>query len=192
MKSENIDAYLENQSLKTEFAMRDLDLSQVFYPTPADLQRENQVLSQILDWVLAYGECHDRKQMERRGYDFPPIEPDFSPDDDWRRFEMWLQGKPLRSKLKDRLPSGFTPIPTDKLTDEELPGELGKLIKYLAEIHVTVDISDGVPPRVVYEYIVRSLEEEFDIVEEGCWHLDGCSGYCPDCFQRSWCEVGRK
>jgi len=23
-----------------------------------------------------------------------------------------------------------------------------------------------------------------------CWHLDGCTGYCPECFQRPWCEQG--
>lgn len=21
--------------------------------------------------------------------------------------------------------------------------------------------------------------------------MDGCSGYCPDCYQRPWCETGR-
>ena len=44
MTSENIDAMLENQSLKNEFAVRNLDLSQVFSPTPDNLERENRVL----------------------------------------------------------------------------------------------------------------------------------------------------
>jgi len=34
------------------------------------------------------------------------------------------------------------------------------------------------------------LDEEFDLLDTGWWHVDGCSGYCPDCFQRPWCEFG--
>lgn len=190
MMSENIDQYLENQSLKKEFEIRNLDLSQVFCPTPDDLRRENRILTRLLDWVQVYSECHSRREMEEKGYDFPPIEPDFSPDNDWRRFELWLQGKPIRTKLKDQIAPGFTPIPAEKLTDEELQQECRKLIERLAAIHVLVNVYDGVPPLLLYEYILESLEEEFDIIMEGHLHLNGCSGCCPACFQRPWCEIG--
>ncbi|NIR52756.1 hypothetical protein GWO43_29470 [candidate division KSB1 bacterium] len=190
MKNDNIDEFLENQSLKDEFKMRNLDLSQVFCETPDNLQRENNVLRNLLDWVQKYSECRDRKEMEAAGYDFPPIDPGISPDNDWHRFELWMQGKPLRKRLKDRLPPGFIPTPPDELTDDELLLELEKLIEMLAEIHVAVDLVNDVPPRLLYEYLLESLEDEFDVIAEGFWHLDGCSGYCPGCFQRPWCEVG--
>ena len=64
MNETNIDVFLENQSLKNEFACRSLDLSDVFYPTPDDLHRENRVLHELLHWVLKYLECRDRQQME--------------------------------------------------------------------------------------------------------------------------------
>lgn len=190
MANHNIDEFLENQSLKNEFTIRNLDLSQVFCPTPDDLQRENFLLHHLLDWVQKYTECRNRKRMEEAGYYFPPIEPGISPDDDWYRFERWLEGKPIRATLKDRLPPGFIPRPPDELTDDELSVELERLIEMLAEIHIAVENTNDVPPRLVYEYIMECLDDEFDIIAEGAWHLDGCSGYCPGCFQRPWCEVG--
>ena len=47
----DIDVLLENQSLKFEFSLRNLDLEAVFCPTPDDLVRENRVLHHLLDWV---------------------------------------------------------------------------------------------------------------------------------------------
>jgi hypothetical protein len=103
MKNIDIDALLENQSRKNEFAACGLDFSQVFCSDPDDLKRENLLLRRLLDWVQKYTECGDREQMEAEGYRYPPIDPDISPEDDWYRFELWLKGQPLRKKLKDQL-----------------------------------------------------------------------------------------
>ncbi len=187
---ENIDVVLENQTLKGEFTARALDLSQVFCPDPDDLERENRVLCNLLDWVQKYSECGDRKQMEAEGYDFPPIEPDFSLDNDWFLFERWMQGKPVRKTLLAQLPSSYAPKPPAVLTDEKILVELENLIKLLSEIHVTVDLVNDEPPRLVYEHTLETLDEEFELMTEGFWHLDGCSGYCPGCNQRPWCESG--
>ena len=43
----DIDVLLENKALKDEFAIRNLDLTDVFDPTPDDLQRENRFLSHL-------------------------------------------------------------------------------------------------------------------------------------------------
>ena len=192
MKNENIDVLLENQSLKSEFAARGLDLDQVFFPIPDDLERENRILLDLLDWVQKYTECKNRKKMESEGYYFPPIEPDISPEDDWYRFECWMDGRPIRKKLKNLLPPSFTPKTADQLTDDELLFELQKLTELLAEIRVSIDLDSDVPPRLVYEHLLETLDEEFDITIEAFWHLDGCSGYCPGCFQRPWCESGSR
>jgi hypothetical protein len=39
---ENLDLHLQNQSLKSAFAMRGLDLLQVWQPAPDDLELENR------------------------------------------------------------------------------------------------------------------------------------------------------
>lgn len=192
MKDENIDVLLENQSLKNEFTIRNLDLFQVFCATPHDLERENNFLRNLLDWVQKYGECGDRKEMEAEDYRFPPIDYGISPENDWYRFERWLKGKAIRKKLKDQLPPSYTPKKHDHLTDDEILSEIRRLKELLAEIRVSVDLIWDVPPRLVYKHLLEALDKEYDLIDEGFWHLDGCSGYCPGCFQRPWCEFGSR
>jgi hypothetical protein len=73
MQSENIDLYLKNQSLKNEFAMLDLDLSQVWQPTPNDLELENRQLQHLLDWVIAFKEYGGNRKKNGSGrISFPP------------------------------------------------------------------------------------------------------------------------
>ncbi|MFQ5602724.1 MAG: hypothetical protein ACE5HS_05595 [bacterium] len=190
MNDDNIDVLLENQSLKNEFKLRGLDLAEVFFPIPENLERENNILRHLLDWVQKYRECPDRKRMEADGYHFPPIDPDISPDDDWYRFELWMQGKPTRMRLIDQLPPNFTPIPPEHLTENGLQRELKHLQELLFEIHISVELNPDVPQRLIYEHLLELLHEKFELTQEGCWHVNGCSGYCPGCFQRPWCAAG--
>ncbi len=52
------------------------------------------------------------------------------------------------------------------------------------------DLKEGLPPKILYNYLWETLDEIFELDSEGGWHLDGCSGYCPGCFQRPWCDSG--
>lgn len=190
MSNESIDIYLENQNLKSEFARRNLDLEQVWRPTPDDLELENRQLQHLLEWVEKYEECGSRQAMEAEGYDFPPIDPDIDPDSDWFRFRRWLLGKPVRKTAKSRLSAELQLKPSEELTDDEIVAILDNLVEGLAEIRLSVDLNDGVPPRLIYEYLLEEIEEEFELSGRGTWHLAGCTGYCPGCFQRPWCEFG--
>ena len=191
MPIKNIDALLENQNLKNEFTRRNLNLSQVWDPTPDNLELENEQLLDLLDWVVKYEECHSRTKMEKQGYDFPPISFDIDPDSDWLRFERWMAGKKIRGKLEDQLPTKYKPKNPEDLTDDEIYEELQQLNAYLEKLHFTVDFIDkGMPPRLIYEELLDTLGDEFELLSGGFWHLDGCTGYCPDCFQRPWCESG--
>ena len=190
MNSKNIDTYLENHSLKSEFKIRNLDLDQIWQPTPDDLELENQQLRHLLDWVEKYEESRDRKKMEQQGYLYPPLSFDIDPDSDWLRFERWMAGKSIRGKLRNFLPKNVKVRNADDLTDDEVMVELEKLIEALAKLHFSVDLKDDLPPRLIYEDVMDMLEDEFDLVVGGWWHLDGCTGYCPDCLQRPWCEQG--
>jgi hypothetical protein len=185
-----IDLYLENQNLKSEFERRGLDLSQVWQPTPEDLALENRQLRSLLDWVEKFEECPNRKEMEAQGYLYPPINPGIDPDNDWFLFRRWMQGKPTRVAPIKRLPPALALAAPEKLTDEEIEALLEKLTDELAEFHIAVDLKEGVPPRLVYEHLLETLKEELELLCGGAWHLDGCTGYCPGCFQRPWCEGG--
>lgn len=191
MSIKNIDALLENQNLKNEFARRNLDLSQVWNSTPDDLELENRQLLNLLDWVVKYEECQSRAKMEKQGYDFPPISFDIDPDSDWLRFERWIAGKKIKGKLEEQLPENYKPKDPKDLNDDEIYEELQLLNTFLEKRHFSVDYLDkGIPPRLVYEELLDTLGDEFEQLAGGFWHLDGCTGYCPDCFQRPWCESG--
>lgn len=190
MNPENIDLVLENNSLKNEFAIRNLDLAQVFQATPDDLELENRRLNKLLDWVNKYSICPSRKKMEADGYLYPPIDPDFSPDNDWFLFERWMKGLPVRLSVFDQLTTHYIPKNPYELNDKEIADELKYLNKILYDIRICVDLKEDIPPRLAYENLMEMLREEFDLMIEGFWHIDGCSGYCPDCFQRPWCEAG--
>lgn len=190
MESQNIDHYLKNQSLKAEFARRNLDLAQVWLPSPDDIELENRQLRALLDWVEAFEQYGgNRRKMEAKGYDFPPLSFDFGPDEDWLRFRRWLAGQTVRGKLKTRLSADFIKDP-DKLTDEQIIQEMERLEAELERLHCSVDLKAGLPPRLVYNHLLEVMAEDMDFLMTGCWHLDGCSGYCPDCFQRPWCKAG--
>lgn len=188
--NDDIDALLENKALKDEFAIRNLDLKDVFNPTPDDLQRENRCLSDLLEWVQKYLECGDRETMEQQGYKFPPIDPDISPENDWFIFQNWMNGRPVRMTVRGQLPAGYMPRPAEALTDDEVNDELQKLEKHLSAIRIAVDYKDGTPPRLQYSHLLERLEEEVELTNEGVWVFDGCGGCCPFCFQRPWCEFG--
>ncbi|MEK7728923.1 MAG: hypothetical protein AAB354_10950 [candidate division KSB1 bacterium] len=53
-----------------------------------------------------------------------------------------------------------------------------------------MDLNAEVPPRLAYEHLLEALAEEIELLHGGTWHLDGCTEYCPGCFQRPWCETG--
>lgn len=190
--NQSINELLENNSLRKEFELRNLDLSQVFIPTPDDLERENRFLKHFLDWVQKYSELGSRKKMEEEGYEFPPIEPGISPENDWYVFEQWVNGISIRKKIKELLPKNYILKNPEQLNDEEILNEVKKLTKFLEESNISVGLVNELPIRLLYTYLLETMEEEHEMLIDGVWTFDGCSGYCPACFQRPWCETGGK
>jgi len=188
----NTDIRLENESLKKEFKLQSLDLDAVWYPAPDNLELENRQLLSLLEWVDKYRELKSRKKMMEEGYHFPPIDPDIDPDSDWSRFELWMNGKPTSFKLLDVVPSEFLFENPDQLSDGEIKSKIERLTDFLASRHIIVGFRDTVPERLIYEHLLEEMREEFDFPVEfqGSYHLDGCHGCCPSCFQRPWCEAG--
>lgn len=67
---------------------------------------------------------------------------------------------------------------------------LERLYAYMEGANFSIDLVEGVPARFAYSIVREVLEDEFEFIAGGCWHIDGCSGYCPGCLQRPWCEFG--
>lgn len=188
----HLDVILENKSLRREFAIRDLDPEAICHLDPDDPVRENHLLKELLAWVDAYRELGNRQRMEEEGFDFPPVEPDLDPEADWLVFERWMAGLPTSLELGD--PSEFFLNP-DAMDDEEIAAQLKDIAEMLERHSILIDLlSRNIPVRLVYEQL-RELLSEFSLPlipndGGGAWHIDGCSGCCPECFQRPWCESG--
>lgn len=190
MNQADIDVFRDNLRLKKAFLKLDLDLEPIMEFMPYHLDIENRRLANLLSFVEKYYECESRKVMELIGRPFPPIFPSISPESDWYRFKLWLNGEPVRKKLKALLPADYQFIPPSKLTETTAEIAFKQLNNALDEIGYGCELREGMPAKVMYEYLWETLEDIFDIDDEGGWILDGCDGYCPGCFQRPWCDTG--
>lgn len=186
----------QNRALQREFFNRGLDLSQVWQPKPDDPDLENRQLNHLLQWVKKFERCHSRKKMEADGFLFPPIDPDFSPDVDWDRFQRWMAKEPISARLRDLLPNhNWTQDPND-MKEEEIEAAVDTIQNTLKEYRHEILVMDGMPTRLLYrqildEFIRADTMIPLSTAENTTWVVDFCSGYCPDCLQRPWCDHGQ-
>ena len=191
MAKEDITPYQCNLALKREFKFLGLDLAEVMEFSPFDLDLENRRIGNLLDFVHRFRKFGSREAMEiiEGNFVFPPIFPGIDPESDWYRFELWLQGRPIRMTLSAQLPGTFVLKKPEELNNDDIGAALEQLENALREAGYGVNLNAGIPDRLVYEYLVESLGEIFELGPG--WHIDGCSGYCPGCFQRPWCGTGQ-
>lgn len=77
--------------------------------------------------------------MKVEGYMFPPINPGIDPDTDWLIFERWMQGKPVRAKMKEQLAS------SGKGKMEMIEGTVGPFTIYLFPFGICDGCSGSCP-----------------------------------------------
>lgn len=191
METQTLQVARQNSAMKLTIAEYGLQLADVWQPKPYDHELENRQLSCLLDWVRAYRVWPSRSQMERRGYDYPPVEPDLDPDTDWLRFEKWMRREPVSWNFVSEFGAILDPV---EATDDQVRAELERVTELLRTRSVLVAWQNGVPERLVLTFLRDTLAKtDFDIIGEGSrWHLDGCDGFCPGCFQRPWCDNGKE
>ena len=191
MSHPELQPLVKNQKLKDAFIRLGLHLSAVMEYQPYNLELENKRLEQLLHFVFKYYACEDRDAMEVIGMATPPIFPRISPDSDWSRFKLWLAGKAVKQKLRDRLPHSFEILPPHRIGLLEAQQACDRLEAALNRIGIGVSLVEDLPPIIAYRYMWEQLDEEFELGTDG-WVIDGCSGYCPGCLQRPWCESGQE
>lgn len=191
MKDKEITPYQQNQALKKQFAELGLDLKPVMDFTPMDLDLENRRLQSLLDFLMMYRERGESQQvMELFDKPFPPIFPMISPENDWYRFRLWLEGAALTMKLREQ--AGLPPLekPVQKMTEEEVEEAIQARLEALEKVSMGICLNE-LPPPVFLLALCEMLDEEMERMEGEGWMLDGCSGYCPGCLQRPWCDTGQ-
>jgi hypothetical protein len=182
--------FRKNIQLKKSFIQLGLDPAPVMEFMPYNLDIENRRLEHLLRFTLKYQECLDRKTMELIGELWPPVFPAVSPASDWIRFEKWLAGEDLTQTLYDKISRKINLPDPKQITIDELDLALKKLYKVLHKLGIGVSLVFDLPPLVEYHLIIDILKSDTDsYFEFGCT-IDGCSGYCPGCMQRPWCDSG--
>ena len=193
MPQEDLTPYRDNQALKARYRAKGLRWEEAIPATPFDLDLENWRLVSLLDFVEAYEACgHSQEVMEACGNPFPPIHPMISPQDDWYRFKLWLQGEALSKPLPEQIGIQLSAKPADEMGDAEIEAELDRLLDAMEKSRICVALVDGLPDRLFYTYLLEMLQEEDQLMTGGGWVIDGCSGYCPGCVQRPWCNSGQE
>jgi hypothetical protein len=96
--------------------------------------------------------------------------------------------------IRSLFPDGFEFPPADGLTRRELSAKLNQILLILEDHGICLDLVGKVPDRMVYDHLLQeALNDEIPLeLPEGFhYHMDGCDGYCPECFQRPYCETGK-
>jgi hypothetical protein len=106
-----------------------------------------------------------------------------------------LDKGPKRS-LKSLFPDGYTFPPADQLTDEQLADKLDEIAEILDQHEVHIGLVGDVPDRLVYKYLVEdAIPNTETFAEDNTGFnliLDGCDGYCPECFQKEYCDTAKE
>ena len=182
----------QNITLKRYFTTHNLDLEAVMEFTPHDLDLENRRLQNLVDFIEDYRRYGSQDVMEAvtGEYQFPPIFPGISPESDWYRFELWLRGEATQMPLADMFADQPAFCKSEEISDEDIEDELDRLIEAIENANIRLGLNDGLPPRLLYAFLHEILEDTF-LVSDGSMVIDGCTGYCPGCVQRPWCQSGQ-
>ncbi len=82
-------------------------------------------------------------------------------------------------------------FPAEKdLNGKELEEQYNQLEQLLNAHNIVIDLQPDLPRRFAYKFLTEEvLYEKYVFIEGMTLHLDGCTGYCPDCFQLDYCDV---
>lgn len=188
----------QNQLLKKSFENLNLKVDEVVDLYPELPELENHRLLTLLLFVRKYLRYGSREALEdaEGGYCFPPIEPAISPESDWYRFEQWMQGKPVRLTLAEQMPQPVQFRPSAEISDAEIDAELNRLTSAIRSAGFGIALlNTGIPSRLLYQFLLKKLDNSFELDapgnSSGGWTIDGCTGNCPECFRRPWCDIGQ-
>lgn len=194
MPREDLQPLKRNFQLKKAFEKLGLDPAPVLDFTPLDLDLENRRLESLLDFTLAYKKLGGREKMElvHGECTWPPIMPGIDPESDWYRFGRWVRGESVRDSILNQFSLHEKFRPEADIPDSEIEAELDRLLGHINETGNGVSLRDDIPARLVYRNLMEWIGEPHELngPQSGGWFYDGCSGWCPGCFQRPWCDSG--
>ena len=100
-----------------------------------------------------------------------------------------------KREIRDLFPDDFGFPPAASMDKVQVREKLRAIETVLGEHGIFLDLTASAPDAVVYEYFVTEVMYErapLEMAEGFNYHIDGCSGYCPECFQKDFCEVRKE
>lgn len=99
--------------------------------------------------------------------------------------------KPIRSLF----PYDITFPPIELMDETKLQEKLQLIENILMENGVLIELAPTLPATMTYKYILEEMMGELIpcVIPEGAAiHFNGCGGWCPDCFQKEYCEIKKE
>jgi hypothetical protein len=92
-------------------------------------------------------------------------------------------------------PPNFTFPPLEEMSETELITKIEFIVAILTDTGIVLELSPDLPPDLTYKYIVEEMLPEVvhcNIPERSAIHFTGCGGWCPECFQKDYCEMKKE
>jgi len=97
-----------------------------------------------------------------------------------------------RRAISSLFPSDFTFPPIEEMSEIELITKIEFMDAILTDNGIVLELSPNLPPDLTYKYIVEEMLPELvhcNIPERSAIHFTGCGAWCPECFQKEYCEI---
>ncbi|MBD3345461.1 MAG: hypothetical protein GF401_10405 [Chitinivibrionales bacterium] len=146
-----------------------------------DLELENKALE--LDLKLQGAEFHKENDID------PELENNFL---NYVKNYEELDKLP-KVKMTSLFPPDFSFPKIEEMSKEELENKLDTILDIFEQHNIYLELANDVPDEVIYKFLVEDYIPREDTLPDndfGINHIiDGCTGWCPDCFQRDYCET---
>lgn len=99
--------------------------------------------------------------------------------------------KDLKILMRAIFPDDYKFPPVGSMSKKVLSEKLDDIASIFEEHRIGLDFSEEVPDKVLYKYLVETCIAkemiESSIPEGSMVYLNGCTGFCEECFQKEYC-----
>ena len=106
-----------------------------------------------------------------------------------------LDKEPKRT-IKSLFPEDFSFPDVTTIATQDLNDLLDDIYCILNQNNVEISLVGKLPERLIYQYLIKEVipnEVTYAMQYDGFVHIiDGCDGYCPECFQKDYCKTSEE
>ena len=111
------------------------------------------------------------------------------------RHLLFIEDIGPRRTIRSLFSPDFVFPPLEKMGEMELEHKIESIKSILMDHGILLELWPALPPDLTYAYIVEEMLPESvhrDIPEGSAVHFTGCGGWCPECFQKEYCETRKE